>query len=192
MICVSRPKRESIQALLQAERGLRFPYGEVGATRASDAPPGYTVDHNRVLLGRGAEVFARAKQAIRAWKMFEMDWLELCWNDAAIEVGSTVGVLVGHYGFWSLNPCRIAYVLEERGRVEKFGFAYGTLPGHAEIGEERFSVEFDPRDSSVWYDLYAFSRPGVMARMGYPLARALQKRFARDSMAAMQLAVGVR
>ncbi len=113
------------------------------------------MDHNRVLLGRGAEVFARAKQAIRAWKMFEMDWLELCWTNAAIEVGSTVGVLVGHYGFWSLNPCRIAYVLEERGRVEKFRFAYGTLPGHAEIGEERFSVEFDPRDSSVWYDLYA-------------------------------------
>ena len=89
--------------------------------------------------------------------MLEMHWLELCWTDTAIEVGSTVGVLVGHYGFWSLNPCRIAYVLEEGGRVEKFGFAYGTLPGHAEIGEERFSVEFDPRDSSVWYDLHAFS-----------------------------------
>jgi uncharacterized protein (UPF0548 family) len=68
------------------------------------------------------EVFARAKRAIRAWKMFEMEWLELGWTDAAIEVGSTVGVLVGHYGFWSLNPCRIAYVLEEGGRVETFGF----------------------------------------------------------------------
>ena len=189
MICASRPKRESIQALLRAERGLRFPYSEVGATRGSSAPRGYIVDHNRVLLGRGAEVFARAKQEITDWKMFEMDWLELCWTDAAIQVGSTVGVLVGHYGFWSLNPCRIAYVLEERGGVERFGFAYGTLPGHAEIGEERFSVEFDPQDSSVWYDLYAFSRPGVMARLGYPLARALQKRFARDSMAAMQRAV---
>jgi uncharacterized protein (UPF0548 family) len=192
MICVSRPKWESILALLEVERALRFPYTEVGATRASAVPRGYTVDHNRVLLGRGPKVFAQAKRAIRAWKMFEMDWLELCWTDAVIEVGSTVGVLVGHYGFWSLNPCRVAYVLEERGRVEKFGFAYGTLPGHGEIGEERFSVEFDQRDSSVWYDLYAFSRPGVMARMGYPLARALQQRFARDSMVAMQRAVDVR
>jgi uncharacterized protein (UPF0548 family) len=192
MICVSRPKRESILALLEVERGLRFPYTEVGATRVSGAPRGYTVDHNRVLLGRGPEVFAQAKRAIRGWKMFEMDWLELCWTDAVIEVGSTVGVLVGHYGFWSLNPCRITYVLEERGRVEKFGFAYGTLPGHGEIGEERFSVEFDPQDSGVWYDLYAFSRPGVMARMGYPLARALQKKFARDSMVAMQRAVALR
>jgi uncharacterized protein (UPF0548 family) len=192
MICVSRPKRESILALLEAERGLRFPYTEVGATRASGTPRGYTVDHNRVLLGCGPEVFARAKQAIRAWKMFEMDWLELCWTNAAIEVGSTVGVLVRHYGFWSLNPCRIAYVFEEGVRVEKFGFAYGTLPGHGEIGEERFSVEFDRQDSSVWYDLYAFSRPGVMARMGHPLARALQKKFARYSMAAMQRAVAVR
>jgi uncharacterized protein (UPF0548 family) len=189
MVCMRRPTKERIAALLQAERGLAFPYREVGATRASEMPRGFTVDHNRVLLGHGPEVFARAQQAIRDWKMFKMEWLELCWTDAAIEVGSTVGVLVGHFGFWSLNPCRIVYVLEERGPVEKFGFAYGTLPGHAEIGEERFSADFDSRDSSVWYDLYAFSRPGVMARMGYPLARALQKRFARDSMAAMQRAV---
>ncbi|HKB38190.1 MAG TPA: DUF1990 family protein [Gemmataceae bacterium] len=36
----------------------------------------------------------------------------------------------------------------------------------------------------------AFSRPQqLLARLGYPLARRLQKRFARDSAAAMQKAV---
>jgi uncharacterized protein (UPF0548 family) len=73
--------------------------------------------------------------------------------------------------------------------VEKFGFAYGTLAEHAERGEERFLVEWHQDDDTVWYDLLAFSKPGPMARVGYPLARRLQKRFARDSKEAMKRAV---
>jgi Domain of unknown function (DUF1990) len=72
---------------------------------------------------------------------------------------------------------------------EKFGFAYGTLLEDEEQGEERFTVEFHSSNQSVWYDLYAFSRPNFMARLGYPLARTLQKRFARDSKTAMPRAV---
>jgi uncharacterized protein (UPF0548 family) len=117
--------------------------------------------------------------------MFEMPWVQLCWPDTPIEPGATVAVLVSHLGFWSLNFCRIIYVIEESAPIEKYGFAYGTLPDHAERGEERFTVEFDSRDQSVWYDIYAFSRPSPLARLAYPFARHLQKRFARDSKAAM-------
>ena len=46
-------------------------------------------------------------------------------------------------GLWWLNACRIVYVVDEAGPVTKFGFAYGTLPGHAGTGEERFLVEWD-------------------------------------------------
>jgi uncharacterized protein (UPF0548 family) len=60
------------------------------------------------------------------------------------------------------------------------------LPDHAAVGEERFSVEWHAADDGVWYDLYAFSRPGaVLARLGRPFARSLQRRFARDSKQAM-------
>ncbi len=121
--------------------------------------------------------------------MFDMPWVELCWPDASIEEGTTVAILISHLGFWSLNPCRIVYVIQEHGAHEKFGFAYGTLLEHEEQGEERFTVEFHSSDQSVWYDLYAFSRPNFLARLGYPLARTLQKRFARDSKTAMQRAV---
>ena len=77
-------------------------------------------------------------------------------------------------------------MVEESGAVEKFGFAYGTLPGHVECGEERFTVEWHRDDDSVWYDILAFSKPGhILTRLGYPLARRLQKRFAVDSMQAM-------
>jgi len=118
-----------------------------------------------------------------------MPWLELCWPDAPIEPGSTVAIVVSHFGFWSLNASRIVYVIDERNSIQRFGFAYGTLPQHGEVGEERFTVEFHPADGSVWYDLYAFSRPSAPARLAYPFTRPLQKRFGRDSKAAMRRAV---
>jgi uncharacterized protein (UPF0548 family) len=78
------------------------------------------------------------------------------------------------------------YVFHEERR---FGFAYGTLEDHAEKGEERFSIEWSD-DNSVWYDILAFSRPRQwQAQLARPISRALQKRFARDSKAAMVRAV---
>ena len=43
--------------------------------------------------------------------------------------------------------------------MKRFGFGYGTLPRHAERGEERFSVEWYREDGCVYYDVFAFSRP---------------------------------
>ena len=75
--------------------------------------------------------------------------------------------------------------------MKRFGFGYGTLPGHAERGEERFGVEWNcGLDGSVYYDVFAFSRPKhPLAWSGYPFARLLQKRFRRDSTRAMVEAV---
>ena len=51
-------------------------------------------------------------------------------------------------------------------------------------------LQWREADGAVWYDILAFSRPRQLpARLGYPLARRLQKRFARGSAAAMQRAV---
>lgn len=88
-----------------------------------------------------------------------------------------------------MNACRIVYVIEEHRSSPRYGFAYGTLPDHGEIGEERFTVEFNPDDQTVRYDLYTLSRPSTLVRLAYPFIRALQKRFARDSKTAMQKAV---
>lgn len=101
-----------------------------------------------------------------------------------------VAVLARHLGFWSLNSARIVYTVEEGDAVERFGFAYGTLPGHAERGEEFFSVEWDHSDDSVHYAVFAFSRPNhLLVWPGYPFSRMLQKRFSRDSRLAMAWAV---
>ncbi len=105
-----------------------------------------------------------------------------------VAVGRTVAVQARTFGFWSLNACRIVYVIDEDEPVKRFGFAYGTLPDHVERGEERFLIAWHP-DDSVWYDIFAFSRPRhAMVRMGFPVAPRLQRRFARDSLNAMQAA----
>jgi len=187
MFSISRFSDHQIREYLTAQYDESFSYQEVGATRER-APNGFTVDRSRIQLGSGEAAFKRAKAAIREWKMFAMPWIQLCWPDAPIEIGSTVGVLVSHFGFWSLNPARIVYTIDEIGDPQRFGFAYGTLTGHAEIGEERFTVEFR-RDQTVWYEIYAFSRPHRVARCAYPLSRGLQRRFARDSMSAMRRSV---
>jgi uncharacterized protein (UPF0548 family) len=189
MFLRKRPHNEDVLGFLAGQQNQPFSYIEAGASRLV-APDGYNVDHNRIMLGEGRETFARAVQAIKDWQMFEMEWIEIAPKDAPIVEGSCVAIIVRHFGFWSLNASRIVYVIEEHGALERFGFAYGTLPRHVEQGEERFSVEYHSEDNSVWYDLFAFSRPRhLFARLGSPISRQLQKRFARDSLKAMKRVV---
>ena len=187
MFLFTKPDKATIRRFIEAQEGTAFSYAEVGATRNGSAPTLYTVDHNRVCLGVGRAAFARAVAAVRGWRMFALGWTHLCFADTPVETGATVAILINHLGFWSLNAARIVYVLDEAdGAVEKFGFAYGTLIEHGERGEERFSVEYHQADESVWYDLYAFSQPQhILARLGYPVSRMLQKRFAAESKQAM-------
>jgi len=121
--------------------------------------------------------------------MFDLGWVKLFWNDTLIEPDAIVAVVVKHMGFWSMNACRIVYVVEEASLKDRYGFAYGTLQEHAERGEERFTVEWNKQDDSVWYDILAVSKPGPLARIGYSYTRRLQKRFATDSKKAMVRAV---
>jgi uncharacterized protein (UPF0548 family) len=189
MFYFQKPTPDTVHKFVAAQIQQKFSYQSVGASR-TETPSGCIVDHNRVQLGQGRAAFERAKNAIDQWKMFDIAWLELFWPSTPIEEGATVAIAASHLGFWSLNAARIVYTVAELGAVEKYGFAYGTLQDHAEMGEERFIVEFHAADESVWYDLYAFSRPRVLARLAYPYTRALQKKFASDSRLAMQKAVG--
>ena len=188
MFLLVRPQIDQVRNFLSERQDEEFSYAELGGTQGP-APDGYNVDHNRILLGIGADVFERAKVAVTEWKMFGLEWVELFRQDTPIKVGQTVAILVQHFGFYSLNAARIVYTIDEQTKP-RFGFAYGTLKEHVEIGEERFLVEMSEETGEVWYDLFAFSRPGsILAKVGYPLSRHLQKAFARDSKQAMLAAV---
>jgi uncharacterized protein (UPF0548 family) len=190
VILLREPSDAHIERFLDDQRSLPFSYPEVGASREG-APPGYPVNHHHGQLGTGQQTFARAVQAIRGWKMYETGWTKLCWPEAPITEGTVVGVLGRHFGVWSLNACRIAYTIEEeRPLVKHYGFAFGTLPGHVERGEERFTVEWDRADNSVSYEVFAFARPAhPLARAGQPFVRLVQRRFAADSLRSMVEAV---
>jgi hypothetical protein len=60
-------------------------------------------------------------------------WIELCWPNASIETGATVAVLISHLGFWSLNACRIVYVIQEDADLQRYGFAYGRYLSTANL-----------------------------------------------------------
>jgi uncharacterized protein (UPF0548 family) len=189
VFCLRRPSSADIRRFVSAQADSPYSYAAVGNSRTG-APPGFVVDHNRVRIGQGESDYRRAIDAVCRWEMFNLTWVSLCWPDAPVKVGTGVAVLVKHLGVWSLNATRIVYVVADEGDVQRFGFAYGTLADHVESGEERFTVEWRQADDSVWYDIFAFSQPRhPLAKIGKPVSRSLQRRFARDSMSAMVNAV---
>ncbi|HEY1066435.1 MAG TPA: DUF1990 domain-containing protein [Pirellulales bacterium] len=191
MLCFRKPSVATKQAFLDAQSKFDLTYHAVHGT-ATGPPAGYMVDLTRAPLGHGPEVFAAGCEALREWKQFGNGWIEIFPYHAPLEVGQPVLILGRSLGLWWLNACKIVRLIDgEEGPIKRFGFAYGTLPDHAGKGEERFLIEWDRRDDSITYEIYAFSRPQrLLSRLGYFWLRYLQKRFGRESSAAMKRAVG--
>lgn len=183
MFRITEPGEQLVAKFISSQRDLPFTYAEVGATKSNPPAAGYTVDHNRVQLGVGEGVYRAAVAALKYWRHFDLGWVTIVPRGVPIEVGATVAVKARAFGTWTLSASRVVYVIDE---PRRFGFAYGTLPDHVERGEERFLIEWEA-DDSVWYDIFAFSQPRhPLVRMSFPLARMLQKRFARDSLQRMK------
>src|SRR6186713_1462687 len=112
MFFFNKPSDEFIRQYISTHADDPFNYLEVGASAEENAPNGYNLDHNRIRLGKGRDIFNKAKAALRSWKMFDLGWIDLCWPNTPIETGSVVGILARHLGFWSLNMTRIIYVIQ--------------------------------------------------------------------------------
>jgi uncharacterized protein (UPF0548 family) len=175
MWTLRRPDDQQLQRFLEAQAAQSFSYAEIGQS-SEGAPASYNLDHNRALLGQGKPVYDAACQALSQWRMFPAPWTETWPAGARQDVGTPVLMIARVFGLWWVNACRIVYHVDGHHASRRYGFAYGTLPGHVEQGEERFMVEWD-RDDNVSYDLRAFSRPNYwLVRLGYPIARRLQRR----------------
>ena len=185
MVSFQKPSVDSMRRFIAEQAKLDFSYSAVGASAATP-PAGFVVDRTRIKLGEGEAVYESASAALRRWDHFRLGWVDVWSPETPLEAGEVVAVMGRALGLWWLNCCRIVYVVNETGPIRKFGFAYGTLPGHVESGEERFVIEWNQGDNSVWYDILAFSRPSqVLIRLGSPIVRRMQKRFGRDSAAAV-------
>lgn len=188
-VFLKRPDRARLNGFIDGQRERLFSHAHPGATRSGPTglgqrvAPGFDIDHYRIRIGRGDATFERGRAILERWGQFDLGWAEICFPDTPLEVGSTVGVLARVMGVWSLNISRVVYTIDDVDPTgaRTFGFAYGTLPAHVESGEERFVIECGP-DGEVSYEILAFSRPAAWpARLGRPVARRVQRRFARES-----------
>jgi uncharacterized protein (UPF0548 family) len=148
---------------------------------------GFAHDRSRSRIGLGEASLLAAKQALGQWEQFNLGWVRVANPDAAIAVGEIIAVEARTLGLWTLNLSRITETIDHPTR---FGFIYNTTELHVEQGEERFLIELDPASGEVWYELEAVSRPRLpLARLGYPLTRYFQRKFAQDSHRRMKIIV---
>jgi uncharacterized protein (UPF0548 family) len=146
-------------------------YPEVGATRDPVLPSGYHRVVARARIGQGARVWAAAVRALRGFDMQRGAGLAVRADPGQVTLGGEValGFGVGPVRLWA--PCRVVWLIDE---PDRWGYGYGTLPGHPESGEEAFLVSRDA-DDQVWFEIRAFSRPGrPLTRLGGPLPRLVQ------------------
>lgn len=143
-------------------------YTEVGAT-AGPLPAGYHHVQKSAAIGRGRRRFEEAAEKVMRWGMLRGAGLRVEATSEVAAVGSEVIVHLGPVR----APCRVVYVVDE---PDRRGFAYGTLPGHAESGEERFVVRYDPATDEVCAEVEAFSRHATWwSKLGSPVTSVIQQ-----------------
>ncbi|WP_328356632.1 DUF1990 domain-containing protein [Streptomyces sp. NBC_00445] len=153
---------------------MSFTYDDVGATRERGfCPPGFHPMNVRTRIGEGEPVFRRASEAVLTWEMHRAMGVGIEASAERAEPGVDVTVTLAGL---IRAPCRVVWTVEEPRRA---GWAYGTLTGHPECGEEAFLVE-RTGDGTVWLTVSAFSRGAKWyARAGGPATRGLQHAYAR-------------
>jgi uncharacterized protein (UPF0548 family) len=163
-------------------RALSYP--EHGATRGP-LPAGYRHVERETVLGHGRELFDQAAAATLAWRIQTGSGIRVRTAGRADAVPLRDGdTVVMRVPLWPLDvPCRVVYVVDEPRRA---GFAYGTLPGHPESGEEAFVVEHRA-DDAVVLCIRAFSRPATwLFRIAYPAVLLMQTIYTRRYLRALR------
>lgn len=190
MLSFTPPAPDQIRATIALHRHCPLSYPEEGMTALNPAelPPGllkkFNLDRHLISLGHGSECFEKARTHLKNWEMFSLGWTQIHPPKTPVQAGEVVAVLVNVLRLWTLNLCRVIEVIDE---ARSFGFSYGTLPLHAEQGEERFMVRRSPESDEVTYEITALSRPhSFFAKLGYFYTRYAQKRFGRESLTRMK------
>lgn len=164
----------------------KLSYPEVGATQGTypdDYPAGYNVDFYDLIIGQGKQDFATAVEGFTSWESHKRSGLIVSSDDIAFIENTTVVLGMGFGPFVLGFPDRIIYV--EHG-PQYFQCAYGTVQGHPEKGEELFRIELN-EDGDVLMTIICFSKiVAPLARIGFPVARYLQKRISRQYLTSLR------
>lgn len=152
-------------------RAAPLTYSSLDTSLSAETPEGYrSFARSRTLSRRD---FDAAVQDLFSWRMHERSGLRVRASDVPLREGTVVLMRLGPGPMSVRIPCRVVRVVDE---PHQRGFAYGTLPGHPESGEEQFILTRQD-DGSIRFTVSAFSRPATrIARWGGPLGRAFQDR----------------
>lgn len=167
--------------LLERLADAPLTYTEVGATYG-ELPDGYAHLRVQAVLGTGRAALERAGTALLTWRAQRGAGSDVLASQTPLREGTVVAqrMRIGPLHFDA--PCRVVAVRDE---PDRRGFAYGSLPGHPAVGEERFEVRID-ESGTVWGEVVAFSRPGRWyTRLGAPAARLVQRRTVRRYLRAL-------
>ena len=150
-------------------RALSYP--EVGATEG-ELPSGYGHVRRSVQLGAGAAVLGAAAERLLNWQVQRRAGVRVEPTTERVTEGADAVLLLGFGPVALRAPVRVVRLFDEPDRQ---GFAYGTLPGHPETGEESF-VLTRGADDVVTFTITAFSRPvSVLARLAGPAGVLTQR-----------------
>ena len=161
---------ERDRARLDRLSGEPLTYPEVGAT-AGTLPTGYHHVRRSEVIGHGLQAFADATDALMTWQMHSRAGLRVIPSAPRAARDVVVLMRLGIAGRGLVVPCRVVYEIAEERRI---GFAYGTLPGHPERGEESFAIELLD-DDRVRAQIVAFSQSARwFTGLAGPIARRAQ------------------
>ena len=154
----------------------RFTFDFLPGTVLEDGTPrGYRRLLRRTVIGTGA-AFDPASEAVLDWQVQRRSGIAVqsdSGDDAPRAAEGLEGVVVVPVlGRSVAAPFRVTRVLREPDLV---GFAYGTLPGHPEVGEEAFLVR--RIGAETVFELRALSRPAFPYSLAAPVGALLQQRF---------------
>lgn len=166
----NRPADSVLSELVERCRADALTYEPKGVTRFGTQPPGYRLDRWTRPLGRGDDVFFRARSALVRWRVHTGAGLRVV-ADGPPAVNCMVAMSAPlPIGFIDV-VCRVVDVEDD---PDRFGFSYGTVSVHPEQGEESFTVARAP-GGDVVFEIVAVSRPRhLLAKVGAPVARRLQ------------------
>lgn len=156
---------------LDADRAARLRAATLTYEPAGDTSPrpGFGwLDRTRRLERRD---LGGAAEDLLGWQVHARAGLVVAASAPRAAVGVVLEMRLGVGPVALRVPCRVVRVVDE---PQRSGFAYGTLPGHPECGEEMFVVE-QGDDGALTFTVSAFSRPAtLLARAGGPVTRWVQ------------------
>lgn len=167
-----RPSAAERERLLEAAQQADVSYDHVGSTLAPERWPDRSPRARSRVLGHGDEAFATAITRLTAWAPQRALGAGVFPDGVRPTLGATLLVELRLGPLTVVVPDRVVAVVDEPGR---WGFAYGTLPGHAERGEESFLVTQDD-DGTVTGTVTVDATMGTLAaRLAAPVVYGIQR-----------------